>query len=51
LSVVDTAAVPSGPVLLVAASMRTGWSLTVASALLRETGCSGVLPLVLHRRP
>jgi ATP-dependent DNA helicase RecQ len=51
LSVSDPASVPSGPVMLVAASMRTGWSLTLAAALLREAGCREVLPLVLHRRP
>jgi ATP-dependent DNA helicase RecQ len=44
-------AVPSGPVLLCAATMRTGWSLTVAAALLHEAGCSGAMPLVIHRLP
>jgi len=42
---------PRGPVLLCATSMRTGWSLTVAAALLKEHGCETSLPLVLHRRP
>jgi ATP-dependent DNA helicase RecQ len=50
--VLDTAAqFQRGPVLLCATSMRTGWSLTVAAALLREAGCGTSLPLVLHRRP
>jgi len=42
---------PPEPVLLVAATMRTGWALTVASSLLRAAGASEVLPLVLHRLP
>ena len=45
------AQLPPGPVLLCATSMRTGWSLTVAAALLREAGCDVAMPLVLHRRP
>ncbi|MDP2292112.1 MAG: DEAD/DEAH box helicase [Actinomycetota bacterium] len=44
-------AVPDGPVLLCATTMRTGWSLTVCGALLREAGCAAVLPLVIHRLP
>ncbi len=47
----DPGAVPKGPVLLVAATMRTGWALTVAAALLREAGATDVLPLVAHRLP
>lgn len=43
--------VPSGPVLLCATTMRTGWSLTVSAALLHEAGCSVALPLVIHRLP
>jgi ATP-dependent DNA helicase RecQ len=42
---------PDGPLLLVQARYRSGWSVTVAAALLREAGASDVLPLVLHRLP
>ncbi len=42
---------PPGPVLLCATTMRTGWSLTVAAALLAEAGCPAVMPLVVHRLP
>jgi ATP-dependent DNA helicase RecQ len=38
-------------VLLVDDFLRTGWTMTIAGALLREAGASTVLPLVLHRRP
>jgi ATP-dependent DNA helicase RecQ len=41
----------AGPVLLVADRWRSGWSVTVAAALLREAGASAVLPLVLHQQP
>jgi ATP-dependent DNA helicase RecQ len=44
------AAVPDGPVLLVDDTYRSGWTMTVAGALLREAGASAVLPLVVHRR-
>ena len=44
-------AVPAGPLLLIDARLRSGWSMTVAAALLREAGASAVLPLVLHRLP
>lgn len=44
-------ALPPGPVLLCATTMRTGWSVTVASALLAEAGCQAVMPLVIHRLP
>ena len=43
--------VPTGPVLLVDARLRSGWTMTVAAALLREAGASAVLPLVLHQSP
>jgi len=43
--------VPAGPVLLVDARYRSGWTMTVAAALLREAGATAVLPLVLHQRP
>jgi ATP-dependent DNA helicase RecQ len=47
----DTGELPRGPVLLCATTMRTGWSITVASALLAEAGCTAVMPLVVHRLP
>lgn len=43
--------VPAGPLLLVDARYRSGWSVTVAAALLREAGAAAVLPLVLHQLP
>ena len=44
-----TGEVPSGPVLLVDDSLRSGFTLTVAAALLRESGSGPVYPLALHR--
>jgi ATP-dependent DNA helicase RecQ len=38
---------PGGPVLLVDAVRSSGWTATVAAALLSEAGCGPVLPLVL----
>ena len=38
-----------GPVLLLDDVIRSGFSLTVASALLREAGAGPVYPLVLHK--
>ncbi len=43
--------VPAGPLLLVDARYRSGWSMTVAAAVLREAGATAVLPLVLHQLP
>jgi ATP-dependent DNA helicase RecQ len=43
--------VPHGPVLLCAATMRTGWSLSVSAALLHDAGYGVALPLVIHRLP
>ena len=40
---------PRGPLLLVDARYRSGWTMTLAAALLREAGASAVLPLVVHR--
>ena len=40
--------VPAGPVLLIDDITRSGWTLTVAGALLREGGADLVLPLVLR---
>lgn len=45
------AALPAGPLLLVADRYRSGWAVTVAAALLREAGATAVLPLVLHQLP
>ena len=43
--------IPAGPLLLIDARYRSGWSATVAAALLREAGATAVLPLVLHQLP
>ena len=51
LHVVDPDLLAGATVLLVAASMRTGWTVAVASALLRDAGADAVLPLVMHQRP
>jgi ATP-dependent DNA helicase RecQ len=45
------AALPAGPVLLVASTVRTRWAATVASALLLEQGAPQVLLLALHLQP
>ena len=45
------AALPTGPVLLVATDVRTRWTATVAAALLREQGASQVVLLALHLQP
>jgi ATP-dependent DNA helicase RecQ len=42
---------PNGPVLLVASTVRTRWTATVAAALLREHGARQVLLLALHLQP
>jgi ATP-dependent DNA helicase RecQ len=44
-------AVPAGPLLLIDARYRSGWSVTVGAALLREAGAAAVLPLALHQLP
>ena len=41
----------AGPVLLVDDTYRTGWTMTVAAALLREAGADAVYPFVVHRLP
>jgi ATP-dependent DNA helicase RecQ len=51
LSIDRSCPVPAGPLLLVGATYRSGWSMTVAASLLREAGASAVLPLVLHQLP
>ena len=45
------AEVPTGPILLVDDVSASGWTITVAAALLREAGSGEVLPLVLHKQP
>ena len=51
IHLLSDAAVPSGPVLLVASSVRTRWAASVAAELLRENGASQVLLLTLHLQP
>ena len=51
IRMVADAALPPGPVLLVATEVRTRWAATVAAALLRENGASQVLLLALHLQP
>ncbi len=43
----DALAGAGGPVLLVDDQIDSGWTMTVAAALLRDAGASGVLPLAL----
>ncbi len=43
--------VPAGPVLLVDAQYRSGWTATVAASLLRSAGATAVLPLIVHQLP
>jgi ATP-dependent DNA helicase RecQ len=40
-----------GTVLLVAGTYRTGWTVTMAAALLRAAGAERVLPLIAHQLP
>ncbi|HEY0869038.1 MAG TPA: DEAD/DEAH box helicase [Acidothermaceae bacterium] len=42
---------PPGPILLVDDVYTSGWTMTVAAAMLGEAGAAAVYPLVLHRRP
>ena len=51
LALRPSAQVPRGPLLLLDTHYRSGWTTTVAAALLREAGATAVLPLVLHQRP
>jgi ATP-dependent DNA helicase RecQ len=44
-----TGDVPAGPALLLDDSMRSGFTLTVAAALLRESGAGPVYPFALHK--
>ncbi|WP_179480811.1 DEAD/DEAH box helicase [Allobranchiibius huperziae] len=45
----DLPSVDGQNVLLVLDASRSGWSVTVAAATLREAGASAVLPLLIHR--
>ena len=47
----DDVTVPPGVVLLVDDTYRSGWTATVAGALLRDAGATAVLPLVVHQLP
>lgn len=40
-----------GPVLLVDDTYRSGWTMTIAAAILRKAGVPAVLPLVVHQLP
>ncbi len=51
LSLMPDTSVPRGPILLVDDQYRTGWTMTVAGALLRSAGATAVLPLVVHQLP
>ncbi len=51
MALVDGVDVPRGPVLVVDALYQTGWTMTVAAALLREAGATAVLPFVIHQLP
>ena len=43
--------VPAGTLLLVDDTWRTGWTATIAAAVLREAGAVAVAPLVAHQLP
>lgn len=47
----DGVRVPDATVLLVDDTWRTGWTATLATVLLRESGARTVAPLVAHRLP
>ncbi len=51
ISLAPGALVPDGPVLLVDETWRTGWTATLAGALLRDAGARSVLPFVAHQLP
>jgi len=51
LRVRDGVTIPAGPVLLVDDTYRSGWTATIAGALLTEHGATSVLPLVIHQLP
>jgi ATP-dependent DNA helicase RecQ len=41
---------PPGPILVLDDEWRSGWTMTVVGARLREAGAPAVLPAVLRRR-
>jgi ATP-dependent DNA helicase RecQ len=45
--VADTEPVPGGPCLLINDTTDSGWTFTVAAAVLRQAGCATVFPLAL----
>ncbi len=47
----QAAEIPPGPILLIDAFYRTGWTMTVAAALLRDAGATAILPLVVNQAP
>lgn len=47
----DGTPLPSGPGLVIDDSWRSGWTMTVVAAALREAGADAVLPFALWRRP
>lgn len=51
IHILPEANLPSGPVLLVASSVRSRWAATVAAELLRENSTNQVLLLALHLQP
>ncbi|MGB3411506.1 MAG: DEAD/DEAH box helicase [Microthrixaceae bacterium] len=52
LRLLDTATIPThGPLLLIDDTYRSGWTMTVAAAILREAGAPAVMPLVVHQLP
>ncbi|HTN99796.1 MAG TPA: RecQ family ATP-dependent DNA helicase [Microthrixaceae bacterium] len=52
LRLVESAAVPkNGPLLLIDETYRSGWTMTVAAAILRDAGARAVMPLVVHQLP
>jgi ATP-dependent DNA helicase RecQ len=51
ISLVPGAPVPEGPVLLVDETWRSGWTATLAGALLRDAGARSVTPFVAHQQP
>jgi ATP-dependent DNA helicase RecQ len=50
-SVLPGVSFPDRPLLLVDGTYRTGWTMTVAAALLREAGAREVMPLVVQQLP
>ena len=50
IRLVPGAIVPTGPLLLIDDICASGWTLTIASALLRDAGSGDILPMVLHKR-